>query len=149
MLTCILMPMAAGRARARLKRLLADRSGVAAVEFALTLPLVLLTVFGIIEFGITIFTYGVVNYAAEQATRYATVNYSASTSQIEAVAKDSFILIDPANIVDFSVTAPYDATDQTRLVTVKIGYRHVFSLPYVDLGSIIVRGDSKGFIVED
>lgn len=126
-----------------------NRDGATAMEFALVSPVVLAVVFAIIEFGRAMFTIGVLNYAAAEATRFATVNFSATTSEIQDVAEDSFILIDPAKISDFSVTAPLDPSDQTRLVTVQIEYNYEFSLPYLDLGSMILAGDSKGFLTEE
>jgi Flp pilus assembly pilin Flp len=125
------------------------REGATALEFALVSPIVLAVVFAIIEFGRAMFTIGVLNYAAAEATRFATVNFSATTSEIQDVAEDSFILIDPSEISNFSVTAPLDPADQTRLVTVEIAYNYEFALPYIDLGAITLTGDSKGFLTED
>ncbi|KVA09668.1 hypothetical protein WI42_24250 [Burkholderia ubonensis] len=62
--------------------------GVAVVEFAIVLPLLLLITFGLIEFGIAIYDKAVVTNASREAARYgvvlATPKYT--TAQIQQVA---------------------------------------------------------------
>lgn len=55
-------------------RLRTDKTGSAAVEFALVVPFLLALLFGIFEFGQAAFTQGILDYAVEQAARCASVN---------------------------------------------------------------------------
>ena len=48
--------------------------GGALVEFAMVLPLALILLFGIIQFGIVMFEYHATDYAAKYAARYASVH---------------------------------------------------------------------------
>ncbi len=123
-----------------------SESGAIMVEFALIAPILFSMTFGIVEFGRAAFTQGVLLYAAEEATRYAIVHYDATTTEVKAVAASKFLLINPKNIKSFSVTAPVDPDDQTRLVTVSLAYQFDFLLPF---GSITLTSNSKGFITED
>ena len=133
----------------RFTRLLAafkSESGAIMVEFALIAPVLFTMTFGIVEFGRAAFTQGVLLYAAEEATRYAIVNYNATATEVKQVAASKFLLINPKNMKSFTVTAPLDPDDQTRLVTVSMTYQFDFLLPF---GSITLSSNSKGFITED
>ena len=56
------------------KRLIQQRDGVAAVEFALVLPLLLLILFGIINFGTLMYDQAVITNAAREGARWASIN---------------------------------------------------------------------------
>ncbi|WP_081072002.1 TadE/TadG family type IV pilus assembly protein [Burkholderia cepacia] len=64
------------------------QQGVAAVEFALVLPLLLLILFGIIEFGLIMFDQAVITNASREGARAGIVLKSpkASTTDIQNVA---------------------------------------------------------------
>lgn len=55
----------------RFTHLSRHRRGQALVEFALTLPVLLLFLFGIIELCLAVMTYNAVRYAAQEGARYA------------------------------------------------------------------------------
>jgi hypothetical protein len=57
-------------------KLLFSRKGVAAVEFALILPLLLVILFGIIEFGAILYNQSVITNASRDAARYAATFYT-------------------------------------------------------------------------
>lgn len=59
---------------ARLIRALAGRSGATAIEMAVILPVLLLFVFGVIEFGNLLWTQVTLDYASESAARCHAVN---------------------------------------------------------------------------
>ena len=56
------------------KWLIQQRDGVAAVEFALVLPLLLLILFGIINFGTLMYDQAVITNAAREGARWASIN---------------------------------------------------------------------------
>jgi len=57
----------------KLLRLVREESGVELVEFAMTALLLMTLMFGIFEFGIGMYTYHFVSYAAQEGTRFAMV----------------------------------------------------------------------------
>lgn len=75
-------------ARALLDRVLRRRVAGAAVEFALLLPVVLALIVGLIETGRLIWTWNVLEYAAQEGARCAVVdaNRCGTTAQIQAYA---------------------------------------------------------------
>lgn len=82
--------------RARRRRLAAglvglarSRRGVAAVEFALAAPVVVLLLFGSIELGRALWSHSTLQYAAEQAARYASVTEGAADEDIVQAARAS------------------------------------------------------------
>jgi Flp pilus assembly protein TadG len=127
-----------------LRRIGVDSSGSQVVELALTLPVLLTLIYGVMECGRVMFTHAALNFAAEEATRYATVNYDASISDIKNIANDRLIVIDPAGITRVDVSSQLDPSDQTKLVTVEIAYDFQPILP-IAWGSFSLTGHSRGF----
>jgi TadE-like protein len=132
------------RTFARLRSLRAHEAGSQAIELALTLPVFLVLFFGVIECGRLLFTYAALNFAAEEATRYAIVNYEASITDIEREAKKRLILIDLSKIIIDVPPLEPDPVDQTKLVSVEIAYTFQPILP-IGLGSFTMTGHSRGF----
>lgn len=130
--------------------------GTTAIEFAMILPIMLLITFGFFEFALVLFTQGILNYSAEQASRFAMVNFDAGntdaavitavTTQIEAVAKDSFILIDESKAT-VTVTVAVGA-DLTKTVDVIINYNYSFIMPLIPAKSFVMTGSSKSFLIQ-
>ena len=125
----------------------AHEAGSQAIELALTLPVFLVLFFGVIECGRLLFTYAALNFAAEEATRRATVDYDASIEAIEKFARDRLILIDPSKISEFDVSSVLDPVDQTKLVSVEITYAFQPILP-IGVGPFTMTGHSRGFRVD-
>lgn len=88
-------------------------SGAAAVEFALVLPVLLLLLFGIIEFGRLMTTYSTVRLASRESARYGSavgqsssgVPRYADCSGIRAAAKDVAVL---PGLTDGDIHVGYD-----------------------------------------
>ena len=84
-----------------------ERQGNTAVEFAIVLPVFLLLVLGIIEFGRLLWTQSTLQHAVEAAARCATVNTSlcGTASQVQSFAAgEVFGQSVPAST--FSLTTP-------------------------------------------
>lgn len=64
-----------------------DERGAAAVEFALIVPILLVILFGIIDFGFAINRYAIVNNAAREGVREASLG--ATEAEIRAVVTNS------------------------------------------------------------
>lgn len=128
---------------------------MAAVEFAFTLPIYLVSIILLVEVARLVYTQSVVLYAAEEATRYALVNYDATSSDIQTVASDKLLGLDPNNLTAIIVTSPVDPDDHTKLVTVEVRYQYVPLLPIdklIPLGDAdgyALKGQSKGFLTEE
>ena len=81
--------------------------GQSMVEFALILPLLLIVMFGIVDFGRAIFAYNSVSNAARSAARVAVVNQTAA--DIEDAAEDEAVGLDPLTVTA-GYTTPGGAT---------------------------------------
>lgn len=134
--------------RTWVRRCCRDDRGAAMVEFALALPVLLIILLAVIEVGRVVYAHGAVNFAAQEATRFATVNFDASIDQLEDVAMERLIGIRKDRIVSLNVASDLDAADQTKLVTVQIQYRHALLLPVFRQEAFTLTGESKGFLVE-
>src|SRR5690348_16032393 len=57
-----------------LRRALEERGGAAAVEFAMTVPILLVAMLGLIEFGRVLWAQNALHFAVEEAARCATID---------------------------------------------------------------------------
>ncbi len=87
-------------------RLRHDRRGQSLVEFALILPIFILLLVGLFDFGRAIYGYNTISNAAREAARVAIVNQTTSEIKAEAV-KQSVSL----NIPSSQVTVTYANRD--------------------------------------
>ena len=130
-----------------LRQLVRDRSGVSAVEIALLAPVFFALVVGVIEFGRVAYTQGVISFAAEEATRFALVNYSIEEDDVRDIAEACLLGIDPERINAIIVTGPIDPVDNTRTISVEVSYNFEFLLPYMPDGVVPISGTSRGFLI--
>jgi Flp pilus assembly protein TadG len=82
----------------RQRRLPRGRSGQALVEFAIVLPILMLLVIGIIDFGFAFNSWGTTQNAAREAARAAAVTNSVSTIKNRATVAGSSIDVAAAEI---------------------------------------------------
>ena len=90
-----------------------DRSrGVALVEFALVAPLLLLLLFGIMEFGWAFIQFLDVKHGAREAGRLAAVNYGSTTgnTQRDEIVDETCTRIDNPDGTTFTLTMPGGST---------------------------------------
>ncbi|MHB1295739.1 MAG: TadE/TadG family type IV pilus assembly protein [Anaerolineae bacterium] len=104
-------------------RRLADEKGQDLAEFALVLPIFALVLFGILEFGIIVFSYNTVANAAREGARYAIVRRDATDAEI-ATAAEVLTTGLPGDIT-VTVTRPDDA------IQVQVEYTHQTIVSYV------------------
>ena len=95
---------------ANLRKFRGCRVGASAVEFALISPVFLVMVGGILEIGRALYIRNTLQYAVEEAARYAMINTSATSTQVEAYAASK--VPDVANI-DVSNFAAESATEDS------------------------------------
>jgi hypothetical protein len=67
-----------------------DRTGQALTEFVLVLPILLILIFGIIEFGLAFRTYQIVTNSAREGARVAVIP-SSDTGDVEAAVRDRLL----------------------------------------------------------
>lgn len=141
-----------------LKRLRKNDEGATAVEFAFIVPIVFLFMFGFFEFCLVLFTQGVLHFSAEEATRYAMVNFEQDNvaeeyiasirDDIEAVARSKFVMISDEKISNFDVSVITNPSDMTKTVDITIDYSYTMSMPFIEHTTFTLRGESKSFLVQ-
>lgn len=72
--------------------------GQSLTEFALILPVLLLVVFGVVDFGRAIYAYNAVSNAAREGGRTAIVNQTPTDIRTRAIQQATALGIDPASV---------------------------------------------------
>jgi hypothetical protein len=128
----------------RIRRLLARESGSAVLEFALLAPPLVLFLFGMIEFSRYAYTQSALNFAAQEATRFAVVNGGNVTNDdVLVLARENLLFLD--GLATLCILSPTDPTTQTSTVSISITYDYdpIVPLLFVD---ITLEGSSEGYI---
>ncbi len=134
------------RPRRLLTGLRTQCAGAAAVEFALALPLVLLTFFIVIEGGRLAYTQAALTFAAQEATRYAIVREGQVTNdEIRDFAASKLFGLRP-DLAVVTVQSPIDPTVNTSEYTVAIRYDFTPIVPYMPHDTLTLAARSSGFI---
>ena len=122
-----------------IRRLLADRGGAAALEFALVgMPFVLLLL-GLIEFGRGLHIRSALDTAADRAQRVVLINPSASVATLEDAIRASFQAGQPQRLV---VSFGTDTLAGTDYRVVSLSYEMHLLLP-APLGRTLHIGSSR------
>ncbi len=101
----------------RIKKACGSQKGQALVEFALVLPIFIVVLFGIMEFGRLWETINVITSAAREGARAASVSGGSS----KAIAAATNVL-SAANITDANITVSGPNASDEVIVTVQITY---------------------------
>lgn len=120
-----------------LKRACRDKSGVTAVEFALTAPVFFALIAGIVEIGIVLWTQVSLQHGAEAAARCASVNQTlcGTTANIQSyAAAQSYGLNPPAST--FSVSTPSCGKQ------VSASYTYSFAFGYIGVPDVTLSASS-------
>ena len=100
-------------------------NGQAMVEFAIVLPLMILLLCGIIEFGWIFMNQSLLDNANRETTRYMTMNYdssaSVSTNQAAALAQMKLVL-GSSVLSGSSLTLTYTINTTTNNITIYATY---------------------------
>jgi Flp pilus assembly protein TadG len=131
-----------------LSKKLSDQKGVALVEFAIALPLLLLLLFGFIEFGVLLHNKQVITNASREGARAAINPVPILTpgevvNVVEIYCDQNLISFDTSNTV--SVTPPDENRVFPQEVTITVTWDYGFLLPsIIGLGSTItLSGETK------
>lgn len=107
---------------------LKNEKGQSLVEFALIIPLILLILMGILEFGVMLNTYLAINHSSKEGARLGALG--GTDTEILAGIISSSPTLDPAKI-----TVHIDPIQSTRIrgsaITVKVVYNYNVMLPVV------------------
>ncbi len=138
------------RGRTRRHRLcIGDASGIAAVEFALVLPVFISIVLGLIEIGRVLYTDHTLDHAAREGVRYAIVRGASSptpalSSDIVALVKSRAAPLDPAMV---GVAVSFDPNNKPgSAVAVQVSYNFEFLMP-VPFGPINLTSAARMTVV--
>jgi Flp pilus assembly protein TadG len=104
-------------------RLVRSEAGQAAVEFALTIVMTLLLIFGIIDFSRAIYTASVIQWAAQQGARTAIID--SSPAVVETAVHDRMAGLDTTQVF-VTVSQPI-----TGIMQVDVTYEFEFIVPIV------------------
>ncbi|TGS52029.1 pilus assembly protein [bacterium M00.F.Ca.ET.179.01.1.1] len=106
----------------------ADRSGGAALEFALLAPFLIMLLFGIFAFGWSMNSISSVRYALEASARSLQLNNTLTQSDIQAIAKQKLQALGLQNVNVTVTTDP--ASGGFAMAHVNASYAFVISFPY-------------------
>ena len=115
--------------------------GNAVIEFALTLPILLLVVFGITELGRMIMTTNVLNTASREGARFAAVRPISDSLSVQARVLE---VLNAASIDSSTITVQYDVAGQSVRVRVTTNFQILSRsvLPPVLRGNIPLSGET-------
>ncbi len=131
---------AAARARRGAMLLARSRLGAVALEFALVFPVFLLLIYGLFEFSRVFWTENTLEFAVEEAARFAIVDSTAQDAAIINVAINSAAGLDVNNII-FAVTR--DTIGTQDFVTVDAAYNFDLLFPILPVGPFNLTGSSR------
>jgi Flp pilus assembly protein TadG len=142
---------------------LRDKSGIAAVEFALVLPLFMTLVFAVIDFGYYFFVQNTLQYATREGVRLALVGGTISgatrlDSILQTIKDNAALAVDPdkLSISIFPVTGTYgdpsgwnttqDPGNPGDIMRVRTSYTYNFLTPLIGSffsgGTILVQAEA-------
>jgi Flp pilus assembly protein TadG len=135
------------------RRPFGSRAGQAMIETALCLLLFMTIFLAIMEFGIGIFTYNFVSYAAREGSRYASTRGSQCTSPcttatndtVQTMIRNQVVALDPSQVDVKTTWNPSNTPGNT--VTVNVSYPIKPLLGFV-LGNITVGATSTMMIAQ-
>ena len=114
---------------ARGRRFADDQRGSPAVEFALTAPILILMVFGIVQFGFAFFNYNEMMNGAREGARRLAVGATVAVAQQRAL--DSMVLVR-----NYGFPAPAPAADEVTM-TIELELSEAMVLSVLPLPNII------------
>ncbi|MEX0922992.1 MAG: TadE family protein [Rhodovibrionaceae bacterium] len=128
-----------------LPRFREDIRGVVAAEFALSIPIILMLLMGLVEVGRIVYTQAALDFAAQEGTRYAIVrDGEVTTEEIEAYASSRMLGVVDDQMAVFAATAPVDPGTNTSLITIEVTFQYRPWFPLIP--GFNLTADSSGFL---
>ena len=120
------------------------RRGGVALEFAFALPVLLLFIFGVFELGRALWTQTTLEYAVEEAARYAIVRDSVTTQQIDDFARTRLSGLSTTNPpLSFNIVFETDANGDRTFVSVAGTYRFAFVTAFIGFDPIDLTANTR------
>lgn len=107
-----------------------NKKGQSVVEMALILPIILLIVMGILDFGRIMNAQIQISSASRSGSRVASIGYT--DTQIVTVVQSTANILDPANMI-ITITPSGGSRSSEDLVTVKVEYDITVITPGVSI----------------
>ncbi len=128
-----------------------DQKGQSLVEFALTLPVLLLLVMGIVQFGIVFNAYITVTSAAREGARLAVVGADDEQVRLRVKEAAAALLLNNLEEGDIDITPPYDPDNYNptdpgaRKVGEELKVRVNGTVPVIVPGLNVFTGNAYSF----
>ncbi len=140
------------RSRGRFRRwcqVFGNTRGIAAVEFALMFPVLILMSFGILELSRVLYTNQTLAHAAREGVRYAVVRGASSGSPATATQIETYVksraLVDTANL---GVVVSFNPDNNPgSVVSIQLNYGYDFLMPIYTFNPLTLTGTAQMVIV--
>jgi Flp pilus assembly protein TadG len=119
-----------------------DGRGQSLVEFALTLPIIIILFVAVVVFAFMLYAHVTMSHAAREGTRYIVGSPQATNAEVEAYVKAKLGILNPSRAV-ISIAPPPADRDPGENVTVQISYP--FQLVDIYVPYIITAGGFRMF----
>jgi Flp pilus assembly protein TadG len=123
----------------RVRSFLKDKSGVAAVDVALMLPLFIVIIFATIEFGRGLKAWNDMNHALGKAVRVVYLHPDETPTQIEALVK-AYLLKYGVGAV--AVTATSTTISGTPHMKIEVDFPFTLLIPFSSISNITLSVDT-------
>jgi Flp pilus assembly protein TadG len=107
-----------------------DRQGIAAVEFALALPILVMTIFGIVDFGRALAARNEMEHALGRAMRLIHLDPTVTPQQIET-ALEGFL-----SDFDTDMTVEITEVSGTSFMEVSVAFPFEISIPFAPVSEV-------------
>ncbi len=125
-----------------LRRLGGCRRGATAVEFGILLPIYLIMVLGVVEVGRALWIKSSLQFACEEAARYAIVNTSATTTTVEEYALTR-LTNTGINTTGVTFTAAQDTVGSVNFMTISGTYNFTVLVELVPMPDVTLNAKSR------
>ena len=109
-----------------------SEKGQAALEFALVLPILLLLVCGIVDFGRILYTKNTLTSMSEQAARYASLDYTNTDAEIDTYVRTNAGVSDTSAGTLTVAVAPTPTRVSGNTVKITLTYKIYYITPFMN-----------------
>jgi Flp pilus assembly protein TadG len=126
-----------------------DEKGNTTAELALTLPILMFAMLGLVDFGRGLAAKAAIGSAVRAAARYASVRSTTSTdpasqTKIETYLRDQIAGLNPEGVTVTTAWSP--ANTRGSRVQIHVAYTFVPIMPFIPVSSIELTSSSESII---